>query len=106
MYQTGNLPENTQLPAEQGAYDPTHPPCYPSRKDRLDAKALEAQPASSSDFSEEGFVRIGPGRYPDPEASMSSDNVSPVASEPIKRRNSDGCRPFRAPPTRRACNAR
>ncbi len=101
MYRTGNLPENTPLPAEQGAFDPTHPPCYPSRKDRLDAKALEAQPASLSDFSEEGFVRIGPGRYPNPEAVMAPD-----VSEPIKRMNSDKRRSHRAQPTRRVCNAR
>jgi hypothetical protein len=101
MYRTGNIPENTQLPAEQGAFDPTHPPCYPSRKDRLDAKALEAQIAPLPDFSEDGFVRIGPGRYPNSETV-----IAPDVSEPTKRMNSDGRRPHRAQPTRRACNSR
>lgn len=106
MYRTGNSPENTQLPAEHGAYDPTHPPCYPSRKDRLDAKALEAQTAPLPDFSEEGFVRIGPGRYPNLEVGMASEDIPPGVLEPIKRMNSDKRRPHRAQPTRRVCNAR
>ncbi len=95
-------------------YDPASNQCYPTRENRLDAKILVNQDAkvlasqdiSPPEFSEDGFVRIGPGRHFKPEAIMARDNVIPVTSEPIKRMNSDGRRPHRAQPTRRACNSR
>ena len=102
MYRVGSLPENTPPPATQGAYDPARQPCYSSRSDRLDAEALEAPVASLSDFSEEGFVRVGVNRHLSPEEGVPSVTIP----EPIKRMNSDKRRPHRAQPTRRACNAR
>lgn len=55
---------------------------------------------------EEGFERVGPGRYASPEEAPPPADEVLQAIEKIVRKKSDRRRSHRAQPTRRACNAR
>lgn len=87
------------------AFDPLFDIGYTNRSARRDAKAKKAAEETSTPFSEEGFTRVGAARYLTMDNEASCDTIRQPVRTATKRFGRDSRSPYRAQPTRRACNA-